>query len=388
MGLKVKNLFELEIFSKFKLVAGEKGLDKSIKGTEILDFEFVQGAGLDREQVFFGESIVLSSLLFAKDNQSLITDAIKRLHKMNISCFAYKPIFIKKLPDEALAYADSNNFPVLEFGGDEFFEDIIFAVQNRIREDSETTEKEIKIQEIIDRNIAQKEITKFARKLNPDFRRYIRAVYMTGDNFNGEKISLLLKRYSGEERVRRKTAICKYKDGCFIFLSQETDDSSRFDALLNDVFSVLGIDNDNIRCGCSFILRTETEFAKAVREAYWSCIVAELEESSQKYYEDMGIYRFIVPEINSESMREYMQEYLAPIMNDEADLLETAKTYILSRGSLEDTANKMFCHKNTVRYRLNKIHDMLDQRSNEKEFYENLAIAVRIYMLIEKKEQL
>lgn len=42
---------------------------------------------------------------------------------------------------------------------------------------------------------------------------------------------------------------------------------------------------------------------------------------------------------------------------------------------------KLFCHKNTVRYRLSKLHEILDPYSNDKEFHENLSIAVRIYML-------
>lgn len=62
-------------------------------------------------------------------------------------------------------------------------------------------------------------------------------------------------------------------------------------------------------------------------------------------------------------------------------LLETACTYILARGDLDETASRMFCHKNTIRYRLSKLHDLLDPYCNEKEFQENLSMAIRIYML-------
>ena len=62
-------------------------------------------------------------------------------------------------------------------------------------------------------------------------------------------------------------------------------------------------------------------------------------------------------------------------------LLETACTYILARGDLDETASRMFCHKNTIRYRLSKLHDLLDPYCNEKEFHENLSMAIRIYML-------
>ena len=127
------------------------------------------------------------------------------------------------------------------------------------------------------------------------------------------------------------------------------------------------------------------EFGKAIREAFWSCMVADLEETKQRNYEDLGIYRFIVPEINSHNTKEYMEEYLRPLMEDEGELLRTAKTYVLTGGLLEETAERLYCHKNTVRYRLARMQDMLDPHSTEKEFFENLALAIRIHMLMEYK---
>ena len=120
MGLTVKDLFDLNIMKNFELVAGAGGLDRPITRTEILDFEFVQGVGMNRDRIFEGESIAISSLLFAKDNPDMILDTVMRLYELNVSCFAYKPVFINELPEEVLRFADSNDFPILKFGGDEF----------------------------------------------------------------------------------------------------------------------------------------------------------------------------------------------------------------------------------------------------------------------------
>ncbi len=46
--------------------------------------------------------------------------------------FAYKPVFFSELPREALEYAEKMNFPILEFGDDEFFEEIIFSIRGLI----------------------------------------------------------------------------------------------------------------------------------------------------------------------------------------------------------------------------------------------------------------
>ena len=78
MALTVRDLFDLNIMKNFKLVAGAGGLDRPITRTEILDFEFVQGVGIDRDRMFEGESIAISSLLFAKDNPDLVLDTVKK----------------------------------------------------------------------------------------------------------------------------------------------------------------------------------------------------------------------------------------------------------------------------------------------------------------------
>ena len=382
MGLKVIDLFDIEIFKNFKLIAGEGGLGKPITATEILDFEFVQGAGMDRDKVFEGESIILTSLLFAKDNPAVITDAVRKLDSLKISCFAYKPVFIHELPQEALDYANDHNFPILEFGGDEFFEDIIMAVKAEIGAGSDMAEIEMKLESILDDELNSKDTARFARRLNPDFKRYIRVVAVMDREMNREEAGRLMKKFSSVEKLSRKAALAKYQSGYFIFLSQETDESQRFDALLSDVLAALEIELKGVKSGFSSIRRTDSEFGKAVREAFWACMVADLEETGQRYYEDLGIYRFIVPEINSHNMKEYMEEYLRPLLEDEGELLRTAKTYVLTGGLLEETADRLYCHKNTVRYRLARMQEMLDPRSTEKEFFENLALAIRIHMLM------
>ena len=168
---------------------------------------------MDRDKVFEGESIILTSLLFAKDNPDLITDAIKKLDSLNISCFAYKPVFIHKLPQEALDYADKHNFPILEFGGDEFFEDIIMAVNAEIGAGSDIAEIELKLESILDDELSDKDTARFARRLNPDFKRYIRVVAVMDREMSREKVSGLIKKFSCVEKLSRKAALAKYRSG-------------------------------------------------------------------------------------------------------------------------------------------------------------------------------
>lgn len=123
--MNVENFLQLPITKAFTVVAGRNGLHKSVQNVEILDFEFSPDIQTVRDTIFTPNSVVLSSLLFAKQQPEYLLNAVKNLIELGASALAYKPVIYEDLPEEVLMYADKNNFPILRFGGDEFFEKII-----------------------------------------------------------------------------------------------------------------------------------------------------------------------------------------------------------------------------------------------------------------------
>lgn len=127
--MKLRDVMKLSELSGFRLIAGEGGLDREVNACEIIDFEFADGIEFSREEMFYGNSIGLTSLMFARYDTSMILDAVKQLDSMGVACLSYKPIFFKELPEEVLAYSETNNFPIYEITDDAFFEDIVLAVK-------------------------------------------------------------------------------------------------------------------------------------------------------------------------------------------------------------------------------------------------------------------
>ena len=177
MAVRIKDLLDLAIMKDFSVVAGEKGLNRVIETTEILDFEFTSEGEAYRKSSFEGKSIVLSVLLFAKDRPELILEAVKKLIAQNVQALAYKPVFFKELPQEALDYADEMNFPVLEFGHDEFFEDVIIAVRDLIHRDSDYRRTELLIGQMLEGDLSPDENEAVSEEINPFFRPLITAIF-------------------------------------------------------------------------------------------------------------------------------------------------------------------------------------------------------------------
>ncbi len=385
MAVTIRDVLNLDIMRDFKVVAGEKGLNRPVTATEILDFEFVQEGEEYRERGFFGGSIVLSSLLFAKNNPELILQSVKKLISQNVQALAYKPVFFKELPAEALAYANDRNFPILEFGHDEFFEDIIFSIKALVEKDDIILQSEPLFGEMISREFSAEEVAEVCEKLNPLLRPVVTVVCIKIEDLTPERITDLIRRGKPDDKLRSKTFVGKYADRLFVILSQDEVNTDRFRAQFADVCIAYGLTGRKMTIGVSRAGGALDCFDKQVRQAYWSEKVAEIEKKDVKHYRELGIYKLIVSNLHRSSVAEYMEDYLSPLFAEEerdGELLHTAVEYILARGDIIKTAERLYCHKNTIRYRIGKLQEKLDPESNEKEFFQNLAAAVKIYLLL------
>ena len=119
----------------------------------------------------------------------------------------------------------------------------------------------------------------------------------------------------------------------------------------------------------------------AIREAQYARVAAEIEGKNQLSFENIGQYQFLIPNIHSESVQGYMRDYLDPILEpEESELLKTIIQFTLAEGDVNQVAEQLFCHKNTVRYRINKLHQMLAPDAGDFLFYEQVVTAVKIYL--------
>lgn len=389
MAVTLRDALDLDIMKDFKVVAGEKGLSKTITSTEILDFEFVIDDLKYRDKIFDGDSLVVSSLLFAKDDPALILDAVQRLYRLNVKALAYKPVFFKEMPKEVIDYANKHDFVLLEFGHDEYFEPIITSVKELVEKDRSAGLTETLLEEMLMRKFSQEEAEAARDKINPLLRPEVVAVCMKIDGVGEEGIREIIRRGRPDSRLASKTFVGKCRDKLMIILSQDEHNLQRFEALYEDVMIAYGLTGKKVTIGISNIRHITDRFDRCIHQAYWTETVAEIERVEAAFYKSLGVYKLIISDIQSYSLVEYMENYLGPLFEEEEkdyELLHTAVEYILAKGDTLKTAEQLFCHKNTIRYRIGKLQEKLDPRANEKEFYQNLAMAVKIYLLLGKNK--
>ncbi len=382
--MNVKNFLQLPITKDFTVVAGSSGLHKPVQNVEILDFEFSPDIETVRETIFTPNSVILSSLLFAKQQPEYLLNAVKSLIQLKASALAYKPVIYNDLPEEVIALANAHHFPILRFGGDEFFEKIILETMAYAKTQDYTFFLETIMKRLINEEVSDEQITSFLQQLNKPFEKYLFVANLQMQSLTNPQ---WMQPFLQLEPLLKSGVICKYKKSIFILVTNQSE-QFQFEKFLNEWLTLYNISTDELIVGYSQVHATQTEFHLAVREAYFARIMAEMDMTPTCHYKHLGsdILLLELHRKDPQFARNYVNSYLGPLLDEkaDADLINTAITYISKKGNIKEVAVAHFCHPNTIRYRMTKIRQLVAPLDNDYVFYERLSAAVKLYLLHSK----
>jgi len=382
--MNVKNFLQLPITKDFTVVAGRNGLHKPVQNVEILDFEFSPDIETVRETIFTPNSVILSSLLFAKQHPDYLLHAVKSLIQLDASALAYKPVIYNDLPEEVLSLANAHHFPILRFGGDEFFEKIILETMAYAKTQDYTFFLETIMKRLIQEEMSDEQITSFLQQLNKPFEKY---VFVANIQMQSVKNTQWMQPFLQLELLLKTGLICKYKNSIFIIVTNPSQ-HFHFENFLNEWLTMYNLSTDQLTIGYSQVHVTQTALHLAVREAFFARIMAEIDMTTSCHYEQLGSESLLI-ELHRKDPHfaiNYVNSYLRPLLDEkvDTDLLKTAITYIAKKGNIKEVAVAHFCHPNTIRYRMTKIRQLVAPLDNDYVFYERLSAAVKLYLLHSK----
>ncbi|GAV22689.1 PucR family transcriptional regulator [Carboxydothermus pertinax] len=99
------------------------------------------------------------------------------------------------------------------------------------------------------------------------------------------------------------------------------------------------------------------------------------------YFDELGVFSLLY-KMGEWELKKFCYSLLEPIMDydrkNEGQLLETLKTYFQCNADINTTAEKLFVHVNTLRYRLKKVEELLGMDLNLLDVQLNLFVALRI----------
>jgi sugar diacid utilization regulator len=122
---------------------------------------------------------------------------------------------------------------------------------------------------------------------------------------------------------------------------------------------------------------------RAAAEALLAANVAEARGLPELSFEETGAYRLLLPAM-AEDPRElqgFFDETVSPLVayddQYETELVRTLETFLDSDGSVANTAEKLFTHRHTIRYRLERVKELTGLDVSSTDGRERLSLGLK-----------
>lgn len=372
MGMTIKDLFKISIFSEAKLVAGKNGIDNEITWFNLM--EIVDSIN-SLEQ---GEFLITTG--FGFNDVAINKNLIKNLKDKGLSGMGVQlGYYIDDIPKHMLAEADEFGFPVIiipkkitfsnitrtmykelvkctygEIKSNEPFKTIILDIlenkplsidsKNYLNdlflpiEEKDTYIINFTIKHRYDGIILRKDVEEFTSTIIDILKRYNCSIHL--ESIQGGSIILFSK-----PKEKMLYEIIFDIEKLITKLSQTHSNFNYIIGLSQRIQNISGIKN-----GC--------EEAATVQK-YMSKIEAR---NAIAFIEDIELLRLLIePEIRKHMIafsNSLLNEILEFDSNNETDYFETLKYYLYYNCNKSDTAKALYIHRHTLSYRLDKIAEL------------------------------
>jgi DNA-binding PucR family transcriptional regulator len=122
---------------------------------------------------------------------------------------------------------------------------------------------------------------------------------------------------------------------------------------------------------------------RGAAEALLAANVAEARGETELAFEDTGSYRLLLSAVSDDpqDLRSFHEETVAPLVaydeEYETELLRTLETYLDVDGSVATTAQRLFTHRHTIRYRLERVRELTGLDVSSSDGRERLSLGLK-----------
>ncbi len=395
MIITCNNILTLPHLEKMKVVAGRGGLDRIISWVHVMEnpehSAWLKG----------GELLLISGINIKGDLKSLL-HLIKDINSRNLAGVVINVgPYIQSIPKEVIELADSLDFPVFELPFEVKFIDVSQSVCRAIfMSKIEQESMDSFIEDIIYRDLTfTDDILNRAILYGYNPEKSYCSFIISIDNFatfiknnkiiDEEKILQIKQRVQHVvvdimNKWNKKTIHTVRRESVILIFPINKKEN------VNSIAEEIG---NNIRCKIQGITvnigigrpqRQLKDFRKSVYEAQKALKILKAceKKDSISNYVDMGIYRLFFEMNKQEEMKELYYETLGKLVNydlkNSTNLVDTLEAYIEEGGNLINTSNRLFIHKNTVKYRVKRIEEITgcDLRNIKHLFDFNIALKI------------
>ena len=384
MSISVKDILKLDSLKKITLVGGEAGLEKYIEWIYVAEcFE----DPLEGIKWLQGGEIIFITGVGIKDNMDILIKLMEGIsEKKGAGLIVNIGPYIKSISDDVIKLADKLELPLLTLPWEVKLVEVSREISNaivlsRIEENSLTHF----LSNILfgDGELEGDAIEKaayFGYNLAGEccicvididgFERYLKLKNID-DEVSISKIKITFRKIVQDilEKYALKVPIIDKDDAVIFFSRAEENCMNRLDKALNEIQEVIKkrMDGLSVSVGIGNSYKDLKMMKQSLNEAELAIDSAKcqgLDDTITKYKE-IGIYGLLFSIKNKNILENYFLDVLGPInknddKNKDNNLLEILETYLNENCNITVTAEKLFLHRNTLKYKIKKIEELLN----------------------------
>lgn len=378
MAMTVKEICQLQIAKDFQLIAGENGLKRKVERVNLMDFEYDtwEPEAIKTDGMFDEKAIVITSMICAKDNPDKMLPVIRQLYMDGISAVAIKSVYYQSLPAEVCEFAEEISLPIFLFDSERnYSDDIVVGLTMALEQHNNISVLEEKLTFILQSHFGSLNKMKVSEELFARLKGSYRFYY-----FIEKELKSSISYDHQFQNIRNQKVsdriVLPYQYGYLVV--QYGGAEKRYQEIADD----LELAKESYYCGISKKSEKREEIAYKIKEAVYACNFIRNREGNTSicYFETLGIWQLILPNQDNYWMRSYCEDIIEKIksydLDGNSEMFDTVVSFVENGCDIGRTAESIVVHKNTVRYRINKVKEILNMENDVNMFHEVLCLAV------------
>lgn len=372
MSITLREIVKQVKHLEMKLVAGEAGLDREVLWTHMVDSDTIS-AFLQGQELTFTTGIGISEKL-------PLLRLVQEVYRNGASGIVINiGPYVEKIGQDVLDFANEKAFPVFEVPWKIHMAEIMRIICFDITKEQQSR---IEVSAALNNAFlcpAQEELytVPLMRKgymADSIYTAVTIRVKMQKNTVEGERMEQLYSRLSSHLRCNYKRILCCAQEKQLVLVLCDYTGTEKKD-VLTYIFEHF----------CQELKEGETALfcvgnqAEGLRRLYKSYETANQmadvavmgnipgEQCCGRhklvFYKNAGMFRILFALKDEEVMQGYVEDTVQPLLEYDAlhhtDLAGVLQCYLRHDGSLQDTANELIVHRNTVNYKINKASEIL-----------------------------
>lgn len=353
----------------FRLVAGEKGLDHVVRWLHMVDnaaiSDFLEGG-----EIAFTTGIGLS------DKETLY-DLVVQVYRNHASGMVINlGPYIKEITPDIISFADENDFPVFAVPWKVHMAEImrifsfsIIRSEQEMMQISTAFENAFLFPEREELYVASLIGGKYMPNWN--YAVVILNIFRQGKCVSKNRTeSVYLNLSAMVMQLFEKATVISLESGLIIVFADCKDEEIRqhMRQLEKTVRERILMKDEHLQLSAGRNVNGIRTLHESYQSAYHlSRLQMNIENKNQDslmIYAQMGIYKLLMEISDQNIIKEYLDDILQPVLDYDtahgSNLADTLHCYMQHNGSVKETAEELFVHRNTINYQIEKAEELLE----------------------------